>query len=166
MSDTTTTDEPRDVAQVLSSIRKMVSQETRARLHENLQHLPEPASAKVLPLKLSRDAAVSDEPPVLRLEPKAPSPDAKPPLLLTPASRPEPYDAAPQNPSPRAPSLLDEDMDTEAEAPFQDEIALRRLVSEMIRDELQGELGERITRNVRKLIQREIKRALEDSKSD
>ncbi|MBW4707693.1 hypothetical protein KX928_07830 [Roseobacter sp. YSTF-M11] len=41
-----------------------------------------------------------------------------------------------------------------------DEIALRDLVSEIVRSELQGALGERITRNVRKLVRREIHRAL------
>lgn len=40
------------------------------------------------------------------------------------------------------------------------EDALRDLVSQMVRDELQGELGERITRNVRRLVRREIERAL------
>lgn len=41
-----------------------------------------------------------------------------------------------------------------------DEEALRELVSEIVRAELQGALGERITRNVRKLVRREIHRAL------
>ncbi len=41
-----------------------------------------------------------------------------------------------------------------------DEAALRDLVSEIVRTELQGALGERITRNVRKLVRREIHRAL------
>ena len=41
-----------------------------------------------------------------------------------------------------------------------DEEALRELVSEIVREELQGALGERITRNVRKLVRREIHRAL------
>ena len=41
-----------------------------------------------------------------------------------------------------------------------DEDALRDIVSEIVREELQGALGERITRNVRKLIRREIHRAL------
>jgi len=41
-----------------------------------------------------------------------------------------------------------------------DEAALRALVSEIIRQELQGTLGERITRSVRKLVRREIQRAL------
>jgi hypothetical protein len=34
------------------------------------------------------------------------------------------------------------------------------MVSEIVRQELQGALGERITRNVRKLVRREIQRAL------
>jgi cell pole-organizing protein PopZ len=37
---------------------------------------------------------------------------------------------------------------------------LRALVAEIIRAELQGALGERITRNVRKLVRREINRVL------
>ncbi|MCV2879910.1 hypothetical protein OE699_13750 [Sedimentimonas flavescens] len=41
-----------------------------------------------------------------------------------------------------------------------DEDALRDLVTEIIRQELQGALGERITRNVRKLVRREIQRVL------
>lgn len=38
--------------------------------------------------------------------------------------------------------------------------ALRALVGDMIREELQGEMGERITRNVRKLVRREINRVI------
>ena len=38
--------------------------------------------------------------------------------------------------------------------------ALRAMVGEMIREELQGEMGERITRNVRKLVRREINRVI------
>ena len=41
-----------------------------------------------------------------------------------------------------------------------DEDKLRELVSEIVRSELQGELGERITRNIRKLVRREIHRAI------
>ncbi|MEP5153835.1 hypothetical protein [Planktotalea sp.] len=41
-----------------------------------------------------------------------------------------------------------------------DEEALRDMVAEIVRQELQGPLGERITRNVRKLVRREIHRAL------
>ena len=41
-----------------------------------------------------------------------------------------------------------------------DEDALREMVADIVRQELQGALGERITRNVRKLVRREIHRAL------
>lgn len=54
-------------------------------------------------------------------------------------------DPTPQNASQE--SVIDEDM-------------LRDLVGEIVRQELQGPLGERITRNVRKLVRREINRAL------
>ena len=43
---------------------------------------------------------------------------------------------------------------------FLDEDALRDLVADIVRQELQGALGERITRNVRKLVRREIHRAM------
>ena len=41
-----------------------------------------------------------------------------------------------------------------------DEEKLREIVAELLRDELQGPLGEKITRNIRKLVRREIERAL------
>lgn len=41
-----------------------------------------------------------------------------------------------------------------------DEEALRDLVAEIVRQELQGELGQRVTRNIRKLVRREVHRAL------
>lgn len=41
-----------------------------------------------------------------------------------------------------------------------DEVALHEIVRQTLRAELQGELGERITRNVRKLVRAEINRAL------
>ncbi|WGW03723.1 hypothetical protein [Tropicibacter oceani] len=50
---------------------------------------------------------------------------------------------------------------TENEAlPTIDEATLREMVSDIVRQELQGALGERITRNVRKLVRREIHRAM------
>ncbi|RPE70959.1 hypothetical protein EDD53_0071 [Pacificibacter maritimus] len=41
-----------------------------------------------------------------------------------------------------------------------DEGALRDMIAEVIREELQGSLGERITSNVRRLVRREVQRAL------
>lgn len=58
-------------------------------------------------------------------------------------------------------ALFDEPVDyTEGDDGFLDEESLREMVSDMVRSELQGELGDRITRNVRKLVRREIYRAL------
>ncbi|SFJ21245.1 hypothetical protein [Celeribacter neptunius] len=47
-----------------------------------------------------------------------------------------------------------------ADEDIMDEDALRDLVAQVIREELQGELGERITRNLRRLVRREVQRAL------
>ncbi|NBD30618.1 MAG: hypothetical protein GVY31_11345 [Alphaproteobacteria bacterium] len=47
-----------------------------------------------------------------------------------------------------------------------DEESLRDLVAEIVREELQGALGERITRNVRKLVRREIYRILSSQDFD
>jgi hypothetical protein len=48
----------------------------------------------------------------------------------------------------------------EAEAATYEEQVLRELVRDIIQEELQGGLGERITRNIRKLVRAEIGRAL------
>ncbi|MEM7090305.1 MAG: hypothetical protein AAF496_12095 [Pseudomonadota bacterium] len=44
--------------------------------------------------------------------------------------------------------------------PTMDEEDLRALISDIVRQELQGPLGERLTRNLRKMVRREIQRAL------
>lgn len=55
---------------------------------------------------------------------------------------------------------FDADADLPPEDAIIDEAAMRELIAELVREELQGALGERITRNVRKLVRREIHRAL------
>ncbi|MCK0166254.1 hypothetical protein MWU52_01685 [Jannaschia sp. S6380] len=47
-----------------------------------------------------------------------------------------------------------------------DDEALRRLIVEIVRQELAGDLGERITRNVRKLVRREIRQTLASGEFD
>ncbi|MGI9368062.1 MAG: hypothetical protein ACR2O2_04410 [Ruegeria sp.] len=72
---------------------------------------------------------------------------------------------------PDSPAVFIRDRSADAEQPDQeggfveslgalDDEQLRALVSEIVHEELQGELGERITRNVRKMVRREIYRAL------
>lgn len=53
------------------------------------------------------------------------------------------------------PEIVDDDEDV-----FVDEDVLRRVVSEIVREELQGKMGERITRNVRRMVRREIEQTL------
>jgi hypothetical protein len=49
-----------------------------------------------------------------------------------------------------------------AGAPILDEESLRAVINAIVREELQGELGETISRNLRKLIRREINQALDE----
>jgi len=51
-------------------------------------------------------------------------------------------------------------------APILDEEALRGVINTLVREELQGELGDRISRNLRKLIRRELAQLLEEQKRD
>lgn len=86
-----------------------------------------------------------------------PQPDrtetAAPEEAQTPPDTGQPDTARPDAAADAAPGLsLDESI--------LDEESLRDLVAEIVREELQGALGERITRNVRKLVRREIHRAL------
>ena len=55
---------------------------------------------------------------------------------------------------------------SEREEAMLDETALRQLVADIVREELQGVLGERITRNVRKLVRREIQQKTVEESSD
>lgn len=52
-----------------------------------------------------------------------------------------------------------------AGAPILDEEALRGVINTIVREELQGELGERISRNLHKLVRREIGQILEERKA-
>jgi hypothetical protein len=47
-------------------------------------------------------------------------------------------------------------------APILDEESLRAVINAIVREELQGELGERINRNLRKLVRQEISQFLEE----
>ncbi|MEB8387372.1 hypothetical protein OO012_09040 [Rhodobacteraceae bacterium KMM 6894] len=91
---------------------------------------------------------------------------AKPRVVAKPAVS-IPFDDIPDNfvaEEEETVSSLDRDLPEDdvltANDDFLDEDALRDLVADIVRQELQGALGERITRNVRKLVRREIHRAL------
>lgn len=100
-----------------------------------------------------RHAAETEEPPLTKDKaPSAPE-DARerPEALSQPEEVPQPLARAAQK---------DAEDHWYSEDTIVDEAALRDLVSEIVRQELQGSLGERITRNVRKLVRREIHRAM------
>lgn len=90
--------------------------------------------------------------------------------LLAPGQAPpvaeQPVDRAAAEPPAKRPDLLKlsaEDMLTDGEGnplTVLDEAALQLVIRQLIRDELKGVLGERITQSVRKLVRAEINRAL------
>lgn len=67
---------------------------------------------------------------------------------------------APEAEAPKRPTTTGGAVGAVEETALVDEDSLREIVSTLVREELRGELGERITRNVRRLIRREIHRAL------
>lgn len=97
----------------------------------------------------------------------AAEPELAHPEELLDESEPERSDHAEDDVEPQ--DTQDDDtplwQDDRADA-YLDEEALRDMVSEIVRQELQGALGERITRNVRKLVRREIHRALSSHELD
>lgn len=84
----------------------------------------------------------------------------------TPIETIEEFTSAAPSEEPAAEQLIEaqayepEATEASVEEAVLDEEMLRDLVGEIVRQELQGPLGERITRNVRKLVRREINRAL------
>ena len=76
-------------------------------------------------------------------------------LAETPSTAKEP-DAESAGPGPLLPNEQADGVDEL----LIDEESLRELVSDIVRQELQGAMGERITRNVRRMVRREIQQAL------
>ncbi|WP_144431507.1 hypothetical protein [Jannaschia seosinensis] len=74
------------------------------------------------------------------------------------------FDAEEQSPL-VGPGEQDQGVEDDLESSIGSE-RLRQLIAEVVREELSGELGERITRNLRKLVRREIERALASSDFD
>lgn len=80
--------------------------------------------------------------------------DGEPVLMLTPDMRTD------------APAGLAEGLGPSGgergPAPILDEESLREVINQIVREELQGELGDRIGRNLRKMIRREIMQILDE----
>ena len=149
MTDVRAANEPQSVDDVLASIRKLVSDEAQARAEEANRNA-QPA-VKSDPLMLTPDHQIEEN-------------NEAGPLILQAATasptieRPQPAENVASQVSDNETPGESEDFTSmpDTPAPFHDEVALRALISEVIREELQGEMGARITRNVRKLIRREV----------
>ena len=105
---------------------------------------------------------MDEQPTALLPEEPGPAPDAPGPIPEEQSAVPR-QEAAEMPLHAAMPGEDDADMppfDLLAEDTLLDEDMLREMVAEIVREELQGALGERITRNVRKLVRREIHRAL------
>lgn len=123
----------------------------------------EPDGSEAQPV-MDWSAPAPDDPPVQPARPDTPTPlltaiDTDPPEA--------PVDAAPDGDMDETlGAALADRIATLGAARGLDEATLRALVVEVVRDELQGALGERITRNVRKLVRREIFRVLSSQEFD
>lgn len=148
--------------EILSSIRKLVSQESGG----DPGPIAPPLGAAIGPPAPGRQQTLEAAAPP---SPKpAPAPTAGPapraPVTATkPDFPPDPPIAKPAAPAQPAalPSQVAVAEDEEI-VPLVDEQELRALVAEIVREELQGEMGERITRNIRNLIRKEVARALDE----
>lgn len=121
--ETASEETPESLADVLASIRALVSAETHARVEGR------------------------------------PSSDV---ILLTPAMR---LDGAEAGAGEQLAQGIEEaPAPAASSAPILDEESLRATINAIVREELQGELGERIGRNLRKLIRREIAQMLEEAR--
>ncbi len=196
------------IEDVLSSIRKLVSEEVRAQVTPHAALLTrtvqpgQPAGKLILTPALrvveGDDFGAEDEIIAGFAEDAEPEDEDTSAIVLRPfatLSRLRDRDAAQSQPTPVAGDVLwdaeeageapvaashrmgeeDSAETTDRRAPISDvptdllahdtpqddgDDALRDLVTEILRQELQGPLGERITRNVRKLVRSEIQRAL------
>lgn len=99
---------------------------------------------------------------VLSQQKTQPHPDRDPASAMTPDI---PDTQAPAS-GPHAGDLTDpQQTAASSDDPVIDEAMLYQIVANIVRQELQGELGERITRNIRKLVRAEVARELQLRKS-
>jgi hypothetical protein len=116
--------------------------------------VPDPAAANTADPADGPVAALPTVEPAAQVRAAAEAGDVVPFPLVAPS----PPRAVPDEAIAAAPA--DEVEAMPADLPALDEGAVAKLVRAIIREELQGALGERITQNVRKLVRAEINRAL------
>ena len=105
-------------------------------------------------------------PPPLRAKPK---PEASPVYTVEPEPEVQENNLATHDPVDdlgHAPHIRFAAKEADLILAEQDEFALPALVARVVREELQGDLGQRITSNLRKLVRREIRMILAAEKLD
>jgi len=167
----------KDANEVLTSIRRMVSEEARNKAAETSEPLELGIAdlAHDAPLMLTPEQAVvagEDEATATHAAPKKSAQASEP-------TQPEGHnmtDAAPTSdpvnvtdiseatPREKHENLLLDDIAEDTGAMF-DEARLRSMIRDVIREEFEGELGERVSRNIRRLVRREISQAFNLGKS-
>ncbi len=146
----------REIEDVLSSIRRLVSQEVARSNAERLLLTPA--------LRVVGDEASAAAPGAAggagseAIEWQDPSPSAPSSAATPPVATPQRGGSA-QDPA--APLSPDSDR-VGADDLVLDEAALREIVGQCVREELRGALGERLTRSIRKLVRTEVSRALSE----
>lgn len=163
-----TSDTSDDVdAQLTAAVRASIAFDAKAEA-ERVKTRPEP------PLELKSAVAVSKpDPEPLPAADKSPL-DTAQAAVLTERARALKKSATPEQTPPEAPVEVAAETQPDAQSEdtpaahaeaalnaLQDEEAMRLLVRRLVREELHGTLGEKITQSVRKLVQREVKRAIE-----
>lgn len=148
----------KDANEVLSSIRRMVSEEAQNKAAEALEPLELGIAdlADRTPLMLTPEQAIDE-----------PKEDAAPSVPLAQPKGQEMTDARPSTETgadDMAVNLLVDDIAEDSAVAF-DEQRLRTLVREVIREEFEGDLGERVSRNIRRLVRREIAQAFNGGQS-
>ncbi|TFL17033.1 hypothetical protein [Jannaschia formosa] len=153
-----------DIEDVLSSIRRLVANEagaavearaSRALILDQAQRVTEPEDPFQTVQGLPEPAPEEEETDEAEAPNIAPPEEDVAPIL--PLTDPEPT-PDPVGPKDAAPGRAEAPADlSDLSARIGGDEALRELIAEIVRQELAGALGERITRNVRKLVRRELR---------
>mgnify|MGYP001205031865 CR=1 FL=1 len=135
----------REIEDVLNSVRRLVAQEERR--------------SRATPLILTPAMRVGGD------DPARGEPVESAPVLSAPEEEADAgdADAIDDRAGPTA-NLPDMARRGESLPLAMDEAALQQMVTQIVRDELHGKLGERITLAVRKLVRNEIARALDEER--
>lgn len=126
-----------------------------ARGAEGPANTPAIPAPPVAPQAAHHPAAGLSAEPVAEAVPDSVADEAGSDVLILP-------EIAPAAESPPAGAEEDDALDDDALETVIDEATLRELVAQMVREELHGQLGERITQQVRKLVRAEIARAMDE----